>query len=127
MSTAAARASRCCCDPWRRAERSRFAEWLRLRRADARVVIAAAEATAAGLAHLPPEAALVVGGDAGRSWLADHRHVTLELDGNDLVAELGLAPGPEVGRILDALIRAKRAGELPDRAAELERARALLA
>ncbi len=109
------------------AERSRFAEWLRLRRADARVVIAAAEATAAGLAHLPPEAALVVGGDAGRSWLADHRHVTLELDGNDLVAELGLAPGPEVGRILDALIRAKRAGELPDRAAELERARALLA
>jgi hypothetical protein len=32
-----------------------------------------------------------------------------------------------VGRILNALIQAKRAGELPDRAAELERARALLA
>ena len=29
--------------------------------------------------------------------------------------------------MLDALLRAKRAGELPDRAAELERARALLA
>ncbi len=109
------------------AERSRLVEWLRLRRADARVVIAAAEATPAGLDQLPPEAALVIGGTAGRSWLADHRHVALELDGNDLVAELGLRPGPDVGRILDALLRAKRAGELPDRAAELERARALLA
>lgn len=68
----------------------------------------------------------MVGGDAGRRWLADHRHVTLELDGNDLVAELGLAPGPDVGRILGALLQAKRAGELPDRAAELQRARALL-
>jgi hypothetical protein len=44
-----------------------------------------------------------------------------------LAAELGLASGPEVGRVLAALLEAKRAGELPDRAAELERARALLA
>jgi tRNA nucleotidyltransferase (CCA-adding enzyme) len=108
-------------------ERSRLAAWLRLRRNDARVVLAAAAATPDDLAQLPPEAALVVGGDAGRRWLAEHRHVTLEVDGNDLVAELGLTPGPDVGRILEALLHAKRAGELPDRAAELQRARALLA
>ena len=127
-STAAARASRCCCDRWRRRSASRFAEWLRLRRGRR------------------PRRHRRRGGDGGgprptcrprpRWWWAatpaaagwpTDRHVTLELDGNDLAAELGLAPGPEIGRILDALLRAKRAGELPDRAAELERARALLA
>jgi tRNA nucleotidyltransferase (CCA-adding enzyme) len=109
------------------AERRRLADWLRLRRVDGRIVLKAAAATADDLPELTSEAALVVGGDAGRRWLREGRHVTLELDGNDLAAELGLGPGPDVGRVLDALLRAKRAGELPDRAAELQRARALLA
>jgi tRNA nucleotidyltransferase (CCA-adding enzyme) len=108
-------------------ERSRLVAWLRLRRADARVVLAAAAATPEALADLPPEAALVVGGAAGRGWLCAGRHVRLEIDGGVLEAELGLTQGPEVGRVLQALLQAKRAGELPDRAAELERARALLA
>jgi tRNA nucleotidyltransferase (CCA-adding enzyme) len=109
------------------AERRRLADWLRLRRGDARTALKAAAATAAELPVLPPEAALVVGGDAGRHWLLEDRHVRLEVDGTVLAAELGLSSGPEVGRVLQALREAKRAGELPDRAAELERARALLA
>jgi tRNA nucleotidyltransferase (CCA-adding enzyme) len=108
-------------------ERSRLVAWLKLRRVDARVVLAAAAATPGALADLPPEAALVVGGAAGRSWLVAGRHVRLEIDGAVLETELGLTQGPEVGRVLQALLQAKRAGELPDRAAELDRARALLA
>jgi tRNA nucleotidyltransferase (CCA-adding enzyme) len=30
----------------------------------------------------------------------------LAIDGNDLIRELGLEPGPEVGRLLDALLQA---------------------
>jgi tRNA nucleotidyltransferase (CCA-adding enzyme) len=107
--------------------RERLVAWLRLRRTDARVVLAAAAAAPDRLPQLPPEAALVVGGEAGRRWLADHRHVRLEIDGVVLETELGVTQGPEVGRILAALLEAKRAGDLPDRDAELERARALLA
>ncbi len=109
------------------AERRRLTNWLRLRRIDARVVLAAAAATPGQLPELPDEAALVVGGDPGRRWLMQDRHVRLEVDGGVLARELGVAEGPEVGRVLAALLRAKRAGELPDRAAELQRARALLA
>ena len=108
-------------------ERSRLTGWLRLRRVDAAVILQAAAATADRLPELPPEAALVVGGEVGRRWLTQDRHVRLEVDGGVLAAELGVTQGPEVGRILTALLRAKRAGELPDRAAELQRARALLA
>ncbi len=109
------------------AQRERQVAWLRLSRADSRVVVHAAAAHPGELAGLPPEAALVVAGEAGRRWLLQDRHVLLEIDGDVLASELGLAPGREIGRILDALLRAKRAGELPDRDAELERARALLA
>jgi poly(A) polymerase len=48
------------------------------------------------------------------------------LSGDDLVAELGLAPGPEMGRVLEELRAATFAGEIGDREQALERARELL-
>jgi tRNA nucleotidyltransferase/poly(A) polymerase len=110
-----------------RSERGRLVTWLRLRRSDERVVTQAAAAFPDRLDDLPDEAALVVGGPAGRAWLETDRHVRLEIDGDVLAAELGLAPGPEIGRLLRALLAEKRAGRLPDRDAELRRARALVA
>lgn len=46
--------------------------------------------------------------------------------GDDLVRELGLTPGPEVGRILSELRRAAFANEIGSRAQAIDRARALL-
>jgi putative nucleotidyltransferase with HDIG domain len=48
------------------------------------------------------------------------------LSGDDLAAELGLAPGPEMGRVLEELRAATFAGEIGDREQALERARELL-
>jgi poly(A) polymerase len=48
------------------------------------------------------------------------------LTGDDLVAELGISPGPEMGRVLEELRAATFAGEIRDRAEALERARELL-
>ncbi|MCW5879155.1 MAG: HD domain-containing protein [Anaerolineales bacterium] len=48
------------------------------------------------------------------------------LNGAELMAELALAPGPEIGRLLEALREAQAAGELADRAAALALARRLL-
>jgi poly(A) polymerase len=45
---------------------------------------------------------------------------------HDLMAELGLSPGPALGRILDALAEAEAIGEVTTRAAALDRARALI-
>jgi tRNA nucleotidyltransferase (CCA-adding enzyme) len=109
------------------ADRGRLLDWLRLRRTDERVVTRAAAAASDRLDDLPDEAALVLGGAAGRRWLEADRHVRLEIDGDVLATELGLQPGPEIGRVLRALLAEKRAGRLPDRDAELQRARALVA
>jgi poly(A) polymerase len=46
--------------------------------------------------------------------------------GDDLAAELGIAPGPEMGKVLEELRAATFAGEVRDRAEALERARELL-
>jgi hypothetical protein len=89
------------------------------------VVRRAAGAEPDGLADEPDEAALVVGGDEARQWLVHDRHVRLEVDGTVLTAELGIPEGPELGRILRTLLAEKRAGGLPDRGAELARARDL--
>jgi poly(A) polymerase len=48
------------------------------------------------------------------------------VSGHDLIAELGLAPGPALGRLLDGLAEAEAAGEVTTRAAALDRARELL-
>ncbi len=47
------------------------------------------------------------------------------LDGHILISELGIAPGPEVGRLLDAVYEAQVAGEVQNRAQALELARRL--
>jgi poly(A) polymerase len=46
--------------------------------------------------------------------------------GDELAAELGIAPGPEMGRLLEELRAASFAGEIRDRAEALQRARELL-
>jgi putative nucleotidyltransferase with HDIG domain len=45
------------------------------------------------------------------------------LNGDDLQVELGLPPGPEIGRLLDSLREAQAAGEVADRAAALDHVR----
>ncbi|HLZ69512.1 MAG TPA: HD domain-containing protein [Dehalococcoidia bacterium] len=49
------------------------------------------------------------------------------LDGNDLMRELALAPGPLIGRLLEAVREAQAAGEVRDREAALALARRELA
>ncbi|MGQ0604345.1 MAG: DUF5678 domain-containing protein [Anaerolineales bacterium] len=48
------------------------------------------------------------------------------LNGNDLMNELGLKPGPELGRLLEAVREAQAAGEVTDRAEALRLVRQLL-
>ncbi|HEU4975411.1 MAG TPA: hypothetical protein VFT50_10015 [Baekduia sp.] len=81
---------------------------------------------AARLRGEPVEAVAVAGarGDAAtaRRWLADWRHVALQIDGRDLLAA-GVPQGPEIGRRLAALLARRLDGELPaDRDAQLRAA-----
>lgn len=48
------------------------------------------------------------------------------VDGEDLMRELGLQPGPKVGELLEAVREAQAAGEVRDREGALELARGLL-
>jgi hypothetical protein len=52
--------------------------------------------------------------------------VRLEVDGDDLISELGAAPGPALGAVLDELLARRLRGELRTRAEQLEAARRLL-
>jgi tRNA nucleotidyltransferase (CCA-adding enzyme) len=74
---------------------------------------------------VPPEGVALAGGVSelaagpARRWLAELRGVSLLITGEDLLAA-GVPEGPEVGRRLDAALRSKLDGELPDgRDAEL--------
>jgi tRNA nucleotidyltransferase (CCA-adding enzyme) len=97
------------------------------------VVVAAAQASAsegegaaseiaARFRGQPVEAVALAGAlaDPGpaRRWLTELRHVTLSIDGSDLLVA-GVPQGEAVGRALEAALRAKLDGDAPDRAAEL--------
>jgi tRNA nucleotidyltransferase (CCA-adding enzyme) len=65
---------------------------------------------------------LAVARALGAEWLddylAEHRHVALEIDGDDLI-DAGVPRGPAVGRGLDAALRAKLDGDAAGAGAEL--------
>jgi len=50
---------------------------------------------------------------AARRWLEELRHVRLQITGDDLLSA-GVAPGPEVGRLLEAVLDMRLDGKLPD-------------
>ena len=54
-------------------------------------------------------------------YVSEWRHVRLEIDGGDLLAQ-GIAEGPAVGRGLAAALRAKLDGEVAGRDEELHAA-----
>ncbi|HEY2653440.1 MAG TPA: hypothetical protein VGI50_16070 [Solirubrobacteraceae bacterium] len=70
----------------------------------------------------PPELVALAGAlgpdTAARAWLHDLRHLSLEIDGRDLLAA-GVPEGPALGRGLDAALRAKLDGETRSREEEL--------
>jgi tRNA nucleotidyltransferase (CCA-adding enzyme) len=67
---------------------------------------------------VPLEVVALAGGDNARRWIADLRHVRLEIDGHDLLAA-GVPEGPEVGRRLQQALDAKLDGGVSGRDAEL--------
>ncbi|HWX74152.1 MAG TPA: hypothetical protein VNZ05_02535 [Solirubrobacteraceae bacterium] len=67
-------------------------------------------ALAAALDEREPPAPAASG---ARRWLEELRHVHLQISGDDLLAA-GLAPGPEIGRRLDAVLDMRLDGELDD-------------
>jgi hypothetical protein len=48
------------------------------------------------------------------------------VNGNDLMTELGLSPGPTIGQILDKILEAQASGEIINRRQALELASELL-
>ncbi|HEY1834701.1 MAG TPA: hypothetical protein VGG08_09710 [Solirubrobacteraceae bacterium] len=84
----------------------------------------------AALARVPVEAVALAGAlaseqgrtlgrEAAARWIADLRHVRLEIGGEDLLTA-GLSPGPEIGRRLELALARKLDGELGEgREAEL--------
>ncbi len=68
---------------------------------------------------VPPEGVALAGAvsepaaAAARRWLGDVRHVRLAIGGRDLLAA-GVPEGPEVGRRLEAALKLRLDGELPD-------------
>ncbi len=66
----------------------------------------------------PVEAVALAGGPNARRWLADLRHVRLEITGDDLLAA-GVPQGPEIGERLQRALDRKLDGELEGRDAEL--------
>ena len=60
-----------------------------------------------------------------RRYLADIRHRTLSVKGDDLLA-MGMKKGPAVGRILERLKELRVEGVIEGRAAEIEAARRMV-
>lgn len=70
---------------------------------------------------VPIEVIALAGGPQARRWIDELRHVTLEIDGRDLLAN-GVPEGPELGRRLARALDARLDGTAPDRAAQLHAA-----
>jgi tRNA nucleotidyltransferase (CCA-adding enzyme) len=124
-------------------------ERLRVRRRDARAVAAAAvlpprlqapleraeepARVAELLAAQPLEVALMVLAGGGRAaeqaelYLERLRQIDLDIDGDTLRQEFGMAESPLIGEVLAELLRRRRNGQLGDRTQQLEAARELLA
>jgi tRNA nucleotidyltransferase (CCA-adding enzyme) len=88
------------------------------------------EIAAAARGHAPEAVALAAAVvpeavPAARRWLDDLRHVTLEIDGDDVLAA-GVPEGPEIGRALAAALARKLDGEAAGREAELAAALAAI-
>jgi tRNA nucleotidyltransferase (CCA-adding enzyme) len=88
------------------------------------------EIAGAAAGHAPEAVALAAAVvpeavDAARSWLDELRHVTLEIDGDDVLAA-GVPEGPEIGRALAAALARKLDGEAAGREAELAAALAAI-
>jgi tRNA nucleotidyltransferase (CCA-adding enzyme) len=62
--------------------------------------------------------ARALGADWLDGYVAGHRHVRLEIDGNDLIAH-GVPEGPAIGRGLSEALRAKLDGEIDGKQEEL--------
>ncbi len=73
-------------------------------------------------AHLELAAELM---EAALDW-REHGPPRLPLGGDELASELGIAPGPELGRLIDELTEAAYAGEARTRAEVVELARRLV-
>jgi hypothetical protein len=85
------------------------------------------------LAAQPLEVALMVLAGGGRAaeqaelYLERLRLVDLDIDGDTLRQEFGMAESPLIGEVLAELLRRRRNGQLGDRTQQLEAARELLA
>jgi len=79
---------------------------------------------------VPVEAVALAGAlgaePAARTWIEELRHVSLDIDGADLLAA-GVAEGPALGRALAAALAARLDGAAPDRDAQLAAALAAAA
>jgi tRNA nucleotidyltransferase (CCA-adding enzyme) len=94
--------------------------------AAAREAASRASALARVLRGVPIEAVALAGAhgaeDAVRRWLEELRHVALAIDGGDLLAA-GVPEGPEIGRLLTAVLERRLDGDLgADRGAQLRAA-----
>jgi tRNA nucleotidyltransferase (CCA-adding enzyme) len=80
------------------------------------VALAGALDAGEGVEGTPGPAASGTRSPAGRAaarWLNELRHVRLRINGDDLLAA-GIPQGPEIGRRLERVLRARLDGELPD-------------
>ena len=73
---------------------------------------------------VPVEIVALAGGDNARRWIEELRHVTLEIDGRDLLAA-GVPEGPEIGRRLQLALDRKLDGTLDGGGRDAELAAAL--
>lgn len=80
---------------------------------------AVSRASPEAVALVGAQAALIAGGhdnlttEAARRWLAELHGIRLQITGEDLLAA-GIPEGPEIGRRLEAALRMRLDGELPD-------------